>query len=162
VRLDPGPAPVDALAVTADTSRFAPFVGRTSAPLTLTVEAGHIRRFADAVGDDDPIYRDAAAARAAGHPGIVAPPTFAVALRPNDPRAGMELDWRKLLHGEMELTYDRAVYAGDQLTLIARVADASVKQTRSGVMDVMVIETVASDGNGARVFVTRSTSLVRR
>ena len=33
-----------------------------------------IRHWVDAIGDDNPIYVDEAAARAAGHPGIVAPP----------------------------------------------------------------------------------------
>jgi acyl dehydratase len=148
--------------VTVDTSRFASYVGHESEPLTVEVERGHIRRFADAIGDDDAIYRDLEAARASGYPRIVAPPTFAAALRPNDPRAGIDIDWRKLLHGEQELSFTRPVYAGDVLTLIGRIAEAGVKQTRAGIMDVIVLETVATDAEGARVFVSRSTSLVRR
>jgi acyl dehydratase len=143
-------------------SRFAPYVGRESAPLVVDVERGHIRRFAEAVGDTNPIYVDEAAARAAGHPRIPAPPTFAIALRANDPRGGIELDWRKLLHGEQELIYARPLYAGDRLTIVGRIAGAAVKETKSGIMDVMVLETVATDGDGARVFTARSTVLVRR
>ena len=148
--------------VAATESRFAPYVGRQSEPLQLEVERGHIRRFAEAVGDTNPVYVDEAAARAAGHPRIPAPPTFAIALRANDPRGGIDLDWRKLLHGEQELDFARPVYAGDRLTIVGRIAEASVKQTKSGVMDVMVLETVATDGDGARVFSARSTVLVRR
>jgi acyl dehydratase len=128
----------------------------------LDVERGHIRRFAEAIGDTNPIYVDEAAARAAGHPRIPAPPTFAVALRANDPRGGIELDWRKLLHGEQEFIFTRPLYAGDRLTIVGRIAAADVKETRSGIMDVMVLETVATDGEGARVFTARSTVLVRR
>lgn len=142
--------------------RFAPYVGRQSAPLTVEVERGHIRRFAEAVGDANPIYVDEAAARAAGHARIPAPPTFAVALRANDPRAGIDIDWRKLLHGEQELVFHRPVYAGDVLTIVGRIADAGVKQAKAGLMDVMVLETVATDAGGARVFTARSTVLVRR
>jgi acyl dehydratase len=143
-------------------SRFAPYVGRQSEPIVVDVERGHIRRFAEAVGDTNPIYVDEAAARAAGHPRIPAPPTFAVALRANDPRGGIDLDWRKLLHGEQEFTFARPLYAGDRLTIVGRIAAADVKQTKGGVMDVMVLETVATDGDGARVFTARSTVLVRR
>ena len=143
-------------------SRFAPYVGRESTPLVVDVERGHIRRFAEAVGDTNPIYVDEAAARAAGHPRIPAPPTFAIALRANDPRGGIELDWRKLLHGEQEFIFSRPLYAGDRLTIVGRIAAADVKQTKSGVMDVMVLETVASDADGGQVFVARSTVLVRR
>jgi len=143
-------------------SRFAQYVGRESAPRVYDVERGHIRRFAEAVGDTNPIYYDEAAARAAGHPRIPAPPTFAVALRANDPRGGIDLDWRKLLHGEQEFVFARPLYAGDRLTIVGRIAAADVKETKSGIMDVMVLETVASDGDGARVFTARSTVLVRR
>lgn len=149
-------------AVDDDAPRFAAFVGRQSAPLTLDVERGHIRRFAEAIGDTNPVYFDDAAARAAGHPKIPAPPTFAAALRPNDPRAGLDIDWRKLLHGEQELSFDRPLYAGDRLTVVGRIAAAEVKKTKSGVMDVLVLETIATDPHGARVFVARSTVLVRR
>lgn len=146
----------------ADSSRFAPFVGRQAAALTLDVERGHIRRFVEAVGDDNPIYVDEAAAKAAGHARIPAPPTFATALRPPDPRVGIELDWRKLLHGEQEYEFARPIYAGDRLTLVARIAAADVKQTKGGVMDVMVLETIADDSDGKRVFTARATILVRR
>jgi acyl dehydratase len=148
--------------VNAAEPRFAPFVGQQSVPLTLDVERGHIRRFCEAVGDANPIYIDEAAARAAGHPRIPAPPTFAVSLRPNDARAGIDIDWRKLLHGEQEFTFARPLYAGDRLTLVQRIADAKVKETKAGIMDVMVLETVGTDEAGARVFSARSTVLVRR
>ncbi len=148
--------------MTAAESRFAPSVGRESKPVVLDVERGHIRRFAEAVGDPNPIYVDEAAARAAGPPRIPAPPTFAVALRANDPRAGLDIDFRKLLHGEQEFVFSRPLYAGDRLTIVGRIAAADVKQTRSGIMDVMVLETVARDGDGAHVFTARSTVLVRR
>ena len=36
----------------------------------------HIRRFAQAIGDTNPIYVDRDAAIAAGHPDVIAPPTF--------------------------------------------------------------------------------------
>lgn len=148
--------------MTAAEPRFAPYVGQKSAPLTLDVERGHIRRFCEAVGDTNPIYVDEAAARAAGHPRIPAPPTFAVALRPNDSRAGIDIDWRKLLHGEQELTFARPLYAGDRLTIVQHIAEAKVKETKAGIMDVMVLETIATDDSGARVFTARSTVLVRR
>jgi acyl dehydratase len=148
--------------VTAAEPRFAPFVGRQSEPITLDVERGHIRRFAEAIGDANPIYVDDAAARAAGHPRIPAPPTFAVALRPKDARAGIDIDWRKLLHGEQEFVFARPLYAGDRVTIVQTIADARVKETKAGVMDVMVLETVATADDGARIFTARSTVLVRR
>lgn len=137
-------------------------IGRASAPLVLDVERGHVRRFAEAIGDDDPVYRDEAAARAAGHPRIPAPPTFAIALRPNDARQGIDIDWSKLLHGEQELELRRPLYVGDRLTLVQTIVDVYEKQGRAGAMDFLVLETVARAEDGAEVFVTRSTVVIKR
>ncbi|HZS35436.1 MAG TPA: MaoC family dehydratase N-terminal domain-containing protein [Polyangia bacterium] len=136
-------------------SRFAAFVGRESSPLTVDVERGHIRRFAQSIGDDNPIYQQLDGR-------VPAPPTFAAALRANDPREGMDIDWRKLLHGEQEFFFERPIYAGDRLTIVGRIADAQVKSGKAGDMDVLVLETLATDDTGARVFSARSVVLVRR
>jgi acyl dehydratase len=143
-------------------SRYAAYVGRSSPPVEVEVEPGHIRRFAEAVGDDNPIYRDEAAARRAGYPALPAPPTFAVALRPADPRDGVPIDWRKLLHGEQQLSYRRPLYAGDRLTLVQTIKEAYVKEGKAGPMDFMVLETVATDGKGQEVFTSRSLTVIRQ
>jgi 3-oxo-4,17-pregnadiene-20-carboxyl-CoA hydratase alpha subunit len=55
------------------------FVGVESGPPVMApdpVNAPMIRHWCEAIGDTNPIYLDEAAARAAGHPGIVAPPTM--------------------------------------------------------------------------------------
>jgi len=50
------------------------FIGRTYPPASpYEVGAEKIREFADAIGDPNPVYRDADAARAAGHPDVIAP-----------------------------------------------------------------------------------------
>jgi acyl dehydratase len=137
-------------------------IGRTSPPLTVDVEKGHIRRFAEAIGDPNPIYVDEAAAQAAGYPRIPAPPTFATALRPNDVREGMGIDMKKVLHGEQEYELRRPLLAGDRLTLVQRVSDVYEKQGRSGAMDFLGLETTATDAAGEIVFVARATIVVRR
>jgi len=138
------------------------FIGRSSAPLTWEIEKGHIRRFAEAIGDANPIYYDEAAARAAGHPRIPAPPTFAAALRPNDARAGIDLDWRKLLHGEQEFELRRPLYAGDVVVLVQTITDVFEKTGKAGTMDFILLETVARDREGGIVFVARGTIVVKR
>src|SRR5476651_177489 len=50
------------------------------AKITFPVEASHIMMFARAVGDDNPVYHDAAAAKDTGAGGIIAPPSFAQAV----------------------------------------------------------------------------------
>lgn len=143
-------------------SRYSAYVGRQSAPLTYDIERGHVRRFVEAIGDDNPIYVEQAAARAAGHPRIPAPPTFATALRPNDPREGLDIDWKKLLHGEQSFTYHRPLYVGDRVTVVGRIAEATAKSGRSGDMDLMVVETVATFADGAPAYTARSLVVIKR
>jgi len=143
-------------------SRYDGAIGRTGEHAVLSVERGHVRRFAEATGDDNPIYRDESAARAAGYPRIPAPPTFAAALRAPDPRAGLDIDFTNLLHGEQTLRYERPLYVGDELTVRATIVEAYAKAGKAGVMDFMVIETVGSDDHGERVFTSRSLTVIRR
>ena len=70
-----------------------------------------MREFALAIGEGDSVCHDLGAARAAGHPDLVAPPTFAVvftmplmeALR--DPAFGW--DYARMVHGEQSFTMHR-------------------------------------------------------
>lgn len=138
-------------------------VGRESEPWTVEVERGMIRRFAEALGDPNPIYVDEAAARAAGHAALVAPPTFPAALAVNERfRHSLDLGTRLVLHGEQQIEYGRAVVAGDRLTMRSRVAEVLERPGSSGPMDVLVIEDEARDPQGALVFRSRATLVLRR
>ena len=55
-------------------------IGRLLPSHTAAVEAGRLRLFAKATGEDRPEYLDHAAALAAGFSGLPAPPTFLFAL----------------------------------------------------------------------------------
>ncbi|HEV2451113.1 MAG TPA: MaoC family dehydratase N-terminal domain-containing protein, partial [Streptosporangiaceae bacterium] len=55
------------------------YVGRTfPAGEPYEVSRVKIAEFANAIGDPNPLFRDREAARAAGHPDVIAPPTFAI------------------------------------------------------------------------------------
>jgi len=58
---------------------LAALVGRPSGPVSIgrdTVDANMIRHWCEAMGDENPVYRTDAAARAVGLPGLIAPPTM--------------------------------------------------------------------------------------
>ena len=107
-------------------------VGR-SYPPSAVYEVGRekIAEFATALADPDPVYRDPAAARAAGHPDVIAPPTFAIVLSlgaadvvVEDPEVG--LDYSRVVHGEQRFTHHRPIRAGDRL-----VATPTIEAVRS-------------------------------
>jgi len=103
------------------------YVGRSYPPTPpYSVSREKIREFADAIGDPSPAYRDPQAARALGHPDVVAPPTFpivvtmpAAAQVVGDPQLG--LDYSRVVHGEQRFRYARPVCAGDLLTVTVTV-----------------------------------------
>ena len=55
-------------------------IGTESEPVTVDVEKGAILKFAQAIGDENPLWNDEAAARRTRYGGLIAPPTF---LRPS-------------------------------------------------------------------------------
>ena len=124
-------------------------IGRQGSVVTYDIDASEVRAFADAIGDPSAVYRDLDAARAAGHPAIPAPPTFAACRRGGDDvREGLDMDWSRILHGSEEVELRRPVYVGDRLHVSQRVADVFTKEGRSGVMDFLVLEAVATDDAG--------------
>jgi acyl dehydratase len=138
-------------------------IGRESEPIVHEVEKGAIRRFAEALGDPNPIYVDEAAARAAGYPALAAPPTFPVALTANERfRHSLDLGTRSILHGEQQFEYVRPVLAGDRITVRSKVADVQERAGASGPMDVIVFEDEGRDEKGELVFRTRAMLILRR
>lgn len=91
---------------------------------TTTVTRAELVEFAYAIGETRPEYVDVTAARRAGHPDVLAAPTFlfCLTIRGDDPWAWAReggLDMTRALHGEQSFSYYRLVHAGDRLTLSA-------------------------------------------
>ncbi|WP_223694135.1 FAS1-like dehydratase domain-containing protein [Leifsonia poae] len=121
-----------------------------------------VREFARAVYATDPISFEVAAAQAAGHADLVAPPTFAVVVQEQtlaqllaEPDAG--IDFSRVVHGDQRFTFTRPIVAGDELTATLRVA--SVKTL--GAHAMVTAESVIVDAAGAHVVTAISTLVVR-
>ncbi len=103
------------------------FAGREYPPTEpYRVSREKIREFAEAIKDDNPAYRSVEAARALGHPDVVAPPTLPILLTIPaghqllaDPEAG--IDYGRVVHGEQKFVHERPVHAGDILQVVVRV-----------------------------------------
>ena len=140
------------------------FIGREYAPFTFAVEKGRIRQFADAIGDDNPIYRDEAAARAAGYRAIPAPPTFGyVAIMDADQAftvlRDLDADISRSLHGEQWFTYRAPIHAGDTLSGRQRIADIFDK--KDGALEFVVTEVSLVNQEDEPVCDMRSVVVVR-
>jgi acyl dehydratase len=143
-------------------------IGRVLSTGSATVTAEHVADFARALGDDNPLYCDPAAAARGPFGGIVAPPTYPIAFMIQALSGGasafeeLGLNFLTLVHGEQEFEYSRPIRAGETLTLTGRIADVYEKTGSSGVMDFVVMETEARDTAGKAVFFSRNTLISRR
>jgi acyl dehydratase len=143
------------------------FVGKTFAPFTFEVDKSKIREFAQALGDESPIFFDDAAARAAGLPGIVAPPTFATVFKmwgeggssPHIKAMGGNV--LRLLHGGEEYEYHTLIRPGDVITGQTRVVGIEEKESRSGHLDIVVLRTDYHNQRGELVILARTTIVLR-
>jgi acyl dehydratase len=121
-----------------------------------------IREFAAAIGDDNPAYVDPLAAKALGHPDVIAPPTFPIiftmqATRPAilDPDVG--IDYSMVVHGEQRFVYSRPVRPGDRLTSTATIEGA---RSAAG-SDILTMRVDTTDAAGEHVLSAYSTLVAR-
>lgn len=135
-------------------------------PPGVPIERGKVHEFANAILDDHPHYHDSEAAAADGLPGVVAPPTFAMAQAffpvPGQEMAKelQELDRRFVLHGSQEFVFERPVFAGDVLHSEPGPVKTYEKEgKRGGTMKFVEVETIFRDQAGDIVMRTRMTAI---
>lgn len=125
------------------------------------VEKRHIRQFANAIGDPNPLYTDSDFAANTAHGGLVAPPTFPISIGSEGSGLPIQLDERRMLHGEQEFIYYRQLKPGDRLYCQMKVADLYEKEGRSGSMQFLVIDTEMKDERGELVVISRMNIVYR-
>lgn len=136
-------------------------IGRSSGPYEVDVEKGQLIFFAKATKEENPIYFDEAAAKAAGHRAIPAPPTFTFSLAFHSPLTFdvLGLDMRRVLHGEQTFTQHATIYAGDRMTLETRVLDVFDK--KGGTLEFLIQRTSATNQDGQLCTTMDVTTVVR-
>lgn len=125
-----------------------------------------IRRWCEAMGETNPIYTDEAAARAAGHAGIVAPPAMlevwtmspyrAQGRLPDEAMPIMEffdsVGYTGVVATNIEQQYDRYLLLGDTVSFVAVVDDVSEeKRTGLGVGHFITLRYEFKDQHGQPV-----------
>ena len=112
-------------------------IGLEGAPTITEVEKGAIVKFAEAIGDDNPVFNDEAASRESQYGGLIAPPTFLRSVLPSRPELPFDLPFDRRLDGGSDWEYFYPVRPGDQITSVARIDDISERPGRLGLMIFM-------------------------
>ena len=136
--------------------------GKEYREVSFPVVREQVLQFIEAIGEQNPMFTDPDAARAAGYPDQLAPPTFVT--RMQIITSGqvvvdqeLRLDYSRVVHGEQEYEWVRPVLVGDVLTAVPRIADIFAKKSN----EYLVIEAEIKDANGEMVAIGRTTLISR-
>ncbi len=136
--------------------------GKTYPPFEYEVGKEKIREYAFAVGEENPVYFDRDAARAAGFRDIPAPPMFAVVYSAGsvgpavlDPEVG--INFALMVHGGQEFEWGEPVCAGDVIETTPELKDVYEKDGKQ----FFVFESVSRNQDGQEVVRGTWTNIVR-
>ena len=137
-------------------------LGVESEPIIYDVEKGHVRRFAEAVGDLNPLYIDEGQARRTRYGSIIAAPTFfrAMLVDPPDVDIAKQTGMENRLDGGSEWEFFEPARPGDRISATARFSDFTVRDGRMGTMLYITIDNSYRNQLGAMVVTQRVTRIL--
>ncbi len=116
-------------------------IGLEGQPATSDVEKGAIIKFAEAIGDENPVFNDEAAARESRYGGLIAPPTFLRSVTSSRVVLPFDFPFERRLDGGSEWEYFVPIRPGDRITAVARIEDINEREGRMGVMIITSTKT---------------------
>ena len=146
------------------------YIGKVDPPHLREVEKGAIRRYADAVGDDNPLYYDEEYARKSRYGCIIAPPGFfgwaKKTISSSEGLVGLigamiEAGYAGILDGGMAYDFYLPVRVGDTIVVSPKVADITLKEGKTKMM-ILRFEASYTNQNGDLVAKSYQTLIGRQ
>ena len=138
-------------------------VGVESPPSVFEIEREPIRRWAEAIGDSNPLYRDEEYARKKGYRSIIAPPGFvaqyAFPVKSGGTRRAFKNPFTRNLNGGNEFEFFKPVQAGDIITSTGKLTEIFERKGRLGTMLFVIYETTYKNQDGDVVARQRTTGI---
>jgi acyl dehydratase len=136
--------------------------GKTYPPFEYEVGREKIREYARAVGEDNRVYFDGDAARAAGFRNVVAPPMFCVVYSAGamgfavlDPE--LDINLMMMVHGQQDFVWGEPVVAGDVITTEVEIKDMYEKDGK----EFYIWESKSKNQDGVTTVTGTWTNIVR-
>ncbi|OIP29016.1 MAG: hypothetical protein COW04_09750 [Deltaproteobacteria bacterium CG12_big_fil_rev_8_21_14_0_65_43_10] len=156
------------------TEEVTKLIGKSGQPMILEVERGAIRKFADAVGDKNPLYWDDEYARNSRYGSIIAPPgffgwpvkwdspmPFLPAIRDELIMALINAGYPRIVDGGIEFEFCQPVRFGDTLVAVAKISDIYTRESKGGTLVISVTETSYTNQHGTLVALACQTLINR-
>ncbi len=138
-------------------------VGVESEPSVFEIEKAAIRRWAEAIGDPNPLYHDEEHAKKCGYDSIIAPPGFiaqyAFPVKSGRPSIRISGSFSRNLNGGNEYEFFGTIQAGDVITATNKLTDLYEKKGRLGMMLFRISETTFTNQKGEIVAKARGTGI---
>lgn len=149
------------------TDELQKMIGMRSEPVIFKVEEGAIQRYAEAIGDPNPLYNDPEYAKKSKHGRLICPPGFtgwpvkrgritesisAMLVKAGAPS--------RLLDGGVEFEFFEPIGAGDMLVTTTTLTQLTEKQTKLGSTLFATMETTYLNQSGNLVLKARQTLIL--
>lgn len=141
------------------------------------ITALHVRRYALAIGEDDPLHTDPEHARSLGYRDVVAPPNMLPSIIewgvgfPEDELNrdgttgehlnGVDTSGVRTMGGGETMTFHRPVVAGCRVTQTTTLTGATMREGRSGPMIIVGYRNAYRDEHGTDLMTCDRTMLLR-
>jgi acyl dehydratase len=142
---------------------FKKLVGKEMEPEVWEAGSEHIKWFAQAIGDPNPLWQDKAYAEKSRYKKIIGPPMFLidVGLVKLVDRLVDMAPLKANINGGTEIEYFRPIAAGDTITTVPKLAEVQEKEGKTGSLIFLVVEVAYRNQRGEPVAIVRNT-FVRR
>jgi len=145
------------------TEEMRSMVGVESDQTVYEIEKEPIRRWADAIGDPNPLYHDEEYAKKQGYRSIIGPPAFvnqySFPVKLGQKQVRIRGPFTRNLNGGNEYEFFIPVQAGDNITSTTKLAELLEREGRLGKMLIQIYETTYKNQYGEVVAKSRSTGI---
>ena len=135
------------------------YIGLTSKKVANVVERELVRRFAESIGDNHPIYIDEETGKQSRYGANIAPPTFPRVFRSGS-IDGLKLPLKGLIHGEQIYHYERPLIVGEEVFCYSKIEDYYEKEGSTGKMGFLKMKRYGEDSNGQIIFTEESITII--
>lgn len=134
-----------------DGEMFKHTIGSRSNIVKNYVDKMKVKRFAEAIGDLNPIYYDETTGKNSRYKCNIAPPTFARTLDYGE-IGTLTLPTKGLIHGEQAYHYERPLFVGEYIFCYTEVKDYKERLGSQGKMGILNLMNNGEDENGIMIF----------
>ena len=112
---------------------YLPFIGKKSERLYHRVSADSIRAFAQAIGEENPVYLDEEYAKTTKYGRMIAPPTYCLSLKTAD-IPGLWIAPVGRIHAGQRFVWNRPIYADEVVSIEQVITNTFEKAGKKGLM----------------------------